>query len=143
MSIWFREYSLDDISALQRGNMGQHIGIEIVRIGPDQLEGRMPVDKRTTQPDGILHGGASVALAETLGSVGGAMVVDRERFQVVGQEINANHIRSAREGYVHGTARPIHLGRRSQVWAIEIVDDQKRLVCVSRITLAVIERQPR
>ena len=143
MSIWFREYSIDDISALQRGNMGQHIGIEIVRIGPDQLEGRMPVDKRTTQPDGILHGGASVALAETLGSVGGAMVVDRERFQVVGQEINANHIRSAREGYVHGTARPIHLGRRSQVWAIEIVDDQKRLVCVSRITLAVIERQPR
>ena len=142
MSIWFREYSIDDISALQRGNMGQHIGIEIVRIGPDQLEGRMPVDKRTTQPDGILHGGASVALAETLGSVGGAMVVDRERFQVVGQEINANHIRSAREGYVHGTARPIHIDRRSQVWAIEIVDDQKRLVCVSRITLAVIERQP-
>ena len=143
MSIWFREYSIDDISALQRGNMGQHIGIEIVRIGPDQLEGRMPVDKRTTQPDGILHGGASVALAETLGSVGGAMVVDRERFQVVGQEINANHIRSAREGFVHGTARPIHIGRRSQVWAIEIVDDQTRLVCVSRITLAVIERQPR
>ena len=143
MSIWFREYGIDDISALQRGNMGEHIGIEIVRIGPDHLEGRMPVDRRTTQPDGILHGGASVALAETLGSVGGAMVVDRERFQVVGQEINANHIRSAREGYVHGTARPIHLGRRSQVWAIEIVDDQKRLVCVSRITLAVIERQPR
>ena len=143
MSIWFREYSIDDVSALQRGNMGQHIGIEIVRIGPDQLEGRMPVDKRTTQPDGILHGGASVALAETLGSVGGAMVVDQARFQVVGQEINANHIRSAREGHVHGTARPIHLGRRSQVWAIEIVDDQKRLVCVSRITLAVIERQPR
>ena len=143
MSIWFREYSIDDVSALQRGNMGEHIGIEIVRIGPDHLEGRMPVDKRTTQPDGILHGGASVALAETLGSVGGAMVVDRERFQVVGQEINANHIRSAREGYVHGTARPIHLGRRSQVWAIEIVDDQQRLVCVSRITLAVIERQPR
>ena len=143
MSIWFREYSIDDVSALQRGNMGAHIGIEIVRIGPDHLDGRMPVDKRTTQPDGILHGGASVALAETLGSVGGAMVVDRERFQVVGQEINANHIRPVREGFVHGTARPIHLGRRSQVWTIEIVDDQKCLVCVSRITLAVIERQPR
>ena len=143
MSIWFREYSIDDVSALQRGNMGALIGIEIVRIGPDHLDGRMPVDKRTTQPDGILHGGASVALAETLGSVGGAMVVDRERFQVVGQEINANHIRPVREGFVHGTARPIHLGRRSHVWTIEIVDDQTRLICVSRITLAVIERQPR
>jgi 1,4-dihydroxy-2-naphthoyl-CoA hydrolase len=143
MSIWFREYSLDEISALQRGNMDAHIGIEIVRIGPDHLDGRMPVDERTTQPDGILHGGASVALAETLGSIGGTMVVDRERFQVVGQEINANHLRPAREGHVHGSARPIHLGRRSQVWGIEIVDDQKRLVCVSRLTLAVIERQPR
>ena len=143
MSIWFQEYSLDDISALQRGNMGGHIGIEIVRIGPDHLDARMPVDERTTQPDGILHGGASVALAETLGSIGGAMVVDRERFQVVGQEINANHLRPVRAGFVHGSARPIHIGRRSQVWAIEIVDDNQRLVCVSRLTLAVIERQPR
>jgi 1,4-dihydroxy-2-naphthoyl-CoA hydrolase len=143
MSIWFQEYSLDDISALQRGNMSGHIGIEIVRIGPDHLDARMPVDERTTQPDGILHGGASVALAETLGSISGAMVVDRERFQVVGQEINANHLRRVREGFVHGSARPIHIGRRSQVWAIEIVDDNQRLVCVSRLTLAVIERQPR
>ncbi len=143
MSIWFREYSLDEIRALQHGNMGAHIGIEIVRIGPDHLDARMPVDERTTQPDRILHGGASVALAETLGSIGGAMVVDRERFQVVGQEINANHLRAVREGHVHGSARPIHLGRRSQVWAIEIKDDRQRLVCVSRLTLAVIERQPR
>ena len=143
MSIWFREYSLDEISELQRGNMDAHIGIEIVRIGPDHLDGRMPVDERTTQPDRILHGGASVTLAETLGSIGGAMVVDRERYQVVGQEINANHLRPVREGHVHGSARPIHLGRRSQVWAIEIVDDRKRLICVSRLTLAVIERQPR
>jgi 1,4-dihydroxy-2-naphthoyl-CoA hydrolase len=143
MGIWFREYSLDEISALQRGNMDAHIGIEIVRIGPDHLDGRMPVDERTTQPDGILHGGASAALAETLGSIGGTMVVDRERFQVVGQEINANHLRPVREGHVHGSARPIHLGRRSQVWAIEIVNDQKHLVCVSRLTLAVLERQPR
>ena len=143
MSIWFREFSLDEVRALQRGNMGAHLGIEIVRIGPDHLDGRMPVDERTTQPDRILHGGASVALAETLGSIGGAMVVDRERYQVVGQEINANHLRSAREGHVHGSARPIHLGRRSQVWAIEIRDDRQRLVCVSRLTIAVIERQPR
>ncbi|MDH4261145.1 MAG: hotdog fold thioesterase [Gammaproteobacteria bacterium] len=143
MSIWYREYSIDEISALQRGNMDEHIGIEVVRIGPDHLDGRMPVDKRTTQPDGILHGGASLALAETLGSVGGAMVVDRERYQILGQEINANHLRPVREGHVHGSARPIHLGRRSQVWAIEIVDDRQRLVCVSRLTLAVVERQPR
>lgn len=143
MSIWFREYSLDEIRALQHGNMDAHIGIEIVRIGPDHLDARMPVDERTTQPDRILHGGASVALAETLGSIGGAMVVDRERFQVVGQEINANHLRAVREGHVHGSARPIHLGRRNQVWAIEIKDDRQRLVCVSRLTLAVIERQPR
>ena len=143
MSIWFREYSLDEIIALQRGNMDAHIGIEMVRIGLDHVDARMPVDERTTQPDGILHGGASVALAETLGSIGGAMVVDRERFRVVGQEINANHLRPVREGFVHGSARPIHIGRRSQVWAIEIVDDNRRLVCVSRLTLAVIERQPR
>jgi 1,4-dihydroxy-2-naphthoyl-CoA hydrolase len=142
MSIWFKHYSLDDISALQQGNMGGHIGIEIVRIGPDHLDARMPVDERTVQPDHILHGGASVTLAETLGSIGGGMTVDRERFQVVGQEINANHLRAVHEGYVHGSARPIHLGRRSQVWAIEIYDDQKRLICISRLTLAVLERQP-
>jgi 1,4-dihydroxy-2-naphthoyl-CoA hydrolase len=143
MSIWFREYSHDEINALQDGNMSAHIGIEIEHIGPDHLDGCMPVDERTTQPDGILHGGASVALAETLGSIAGSMVVDRERFQIVGQEINANHLRPVREGHVHGCARPIHLGRRSQVWAIEIKDDSQRLVCVSRLTLAVIERQAR
>lgn len=143
MSIWFRQFSLDEVRALERGTMGAHLGIEFVRIGPDHLDARMPVDERTVQPDRILHGGASVALAETLGSIGGAMVVDRERYQIVGQEINANHLRPVREGHVHGSARPIHLGRRSQVWAIEIVDDQQRLVCVSRLTIAVIERLPR
>jgi 1,4-dihydroxy-2-naphthoyl-CoA hydrolase len=143
MSIWFQQFSIDEVQSLQRDTMDVHLGIEFVRIGPDHLEARMPVDRRTMQPHGILHGGASVALAETLGSVGGSMVVDLARYLVVGQEINANHLRPAREGHVHGSARPIHLGRRSQVWGIEIVDDQKRLVCVSRLTLAVIERQPR
>ena len=143
MSIWFQQFSIDEVQSLQRDTMDVHLGIEFVRIGPDHLEARMPVDKRTMQPHGILHGGASVALAETLGSVGGSMVVDLARYLVVGQEINANHLRPAREGHVHGSARPIHLGRRSHVWGIEIVDDQKRLVCVSRLTLAVIERQPR
>jgi 1,4-dihydroxy-2-naphthoyl-CoA hydrolase len=143
MSIWFQQFSINEVQSLQRDTMDVHLGIEFVRIGPDHLEARMPVDRRTMQPHGILHGGASVALAETLGSVGGSMVVDLARYLVVGQEINANHLRPAREGHVHGSARPIHLGRRSQVWGIEIVDDQKRLVCVSRLTLAVIERQPR
>ena len=142
MSIWFQQFSTDEIKAVQRGTMDEHLGVEIVSIGPDHLSARMPVNERTVQPHGILHGGASAALAETLGSIGGSMVVDPERYRVIGQEINANHIRSVREGHVHGTARPIHLGRRSQVWAIEIVDDRKRLVCVSRLTLAVIERRP-
>ena len=103
----------------------------------------MPVDGRTMQPDRILHGGASVALAETLGSVGGTLCIDRKRFQIVGVEINANHLRPAMGGHVTGRASPIHLGRRTQVWNIEIRDDDKRLVCVSRLTIAVIERQPR
>jgi 1,4-dihydroxy-2-naphthoyl-CoA hydrolase len=143
MSIWFREFTLDEVRRFERGTLGEHLGIEMVQIGADFLEARMPVDHRTVQPDRILHGGASVALAETLGSIGGSMCVDRERFQIVGQEINANHLRPAMGGHVTGRAQPIHLGRRSQVWNIEIRDDNGRLICVSRLTIAVIERQPR
>jgi 1,4-dihydroxy-2-naphthoyl-CoA hydrolase len=143
MSIWHRQFTVEQVRAFQRDTMGAHLGIEFTGIGDDWLEARMPVDGRTMQPDRILHGGASVALAETLGSVGGSMCVDRERFQVVGQEINANHLRPATGGHVTGRASPIHLGRRSQVWNIEIADDRKRLVCVSRLTIAVVERQPR
>ena len=143
MSIWFRQFSVDEMRDFQNDTMGAHLGIEFTGVGPDWLEARMPVYGRTMQPDRILHGGASVALAETLGSVGGSMCVDRARFQIVGQEINANHLRPATGGHVTGRATPIHLGRRSQVWNIEITDDRKRLVCVSRLTIAVIERQPR
>jgi 1,4-dihydroxy-2-naphthoyl-CoA hydrolase len=143
MSIWVRQFSIDEVRKFQHDTMGEHIGIEITDIGAGYLEARMPVDGRTMQPDRILHGGASVALAETLGSVGGSMCVDRERFQIVGQEINANHLRPATGGHVVGRAKPIHLGRRSQVWNIEITDGRERLVCVSRLTIAVIERQPR
>jgi uncharacterized protein (TIGR00369 family) len=100
----------------------------------------MPVDQRTKQPAGILHGGASVALAETLGSTGANLVVDREKKLCVGLEINANHVRAMREGAVTGTARPLHLGGSTQVWEIRIVDEQQRLVCVSRITMAVLDR---
>ena len=143
MSIWFRQFTLDEARKFQHDTMGEYLGIEFVAIAPDHLDAKMPVDHRTMQPDRILHGGASVALAETLGSVGGTMCVDREQFQIVGQEINANHLRPATGGYVLGRARPIHLGRRSQVWNIEITDERQRLICVSRLTIAVIERQPR
>jgi 1,4-dihydroxy-2-naphthoyl-CoA hydrolase len=137
MSIWFRPYTLGE---LQLGGMAKHIGIELTEIGADYLRGRMPVDDRTRQPYGILHGGASVALAETLGSYGAGLVIDNTRCQCVGQEINANHVRAATDGYVIGTARPVHLGRRSHVWEIRIVDELDRLVCISRITMYILER---
>jgi 1,4-dihydroxy-2-naphthoyl-CoA hydrolase len=143
MGIWHRQFTADEVGEFQRDTMGEHLGIEVTDIGADYLEARMPVDGRTMQPDRILHGGASVALAETLGSVGGSMCIDRERFRIVGVEINANHLRPAMTGHVTGRASPVHLGRRTQVWNIEIRDDRGRLVCVSRLTVAVIERQPR
>jgi 1,4-dihydroxy-2-naphthoyl-CoA hydrolase len=145
MSIWFREYQLSDLMALKgitspTNNLATHLGIEFTELGEDFLQGRMPVDDRTKQPYGILHGGASVALAETLGSFGGNLVVDPARFTVVGQEINANHIRAVNKGFVIGTAHPFHIGTRSQVWEIRIENEAQRLVCISRLTLAVLER---
>ncbi len=139
--IWFRPYTLPELNASQRDCMVELLGIEFVELGPDHVSARMPVDSRTMQPYGLLHGGASVVLAETLASVGAVMVVDAARRQVVGQEINANHLRGVRGGHVTGTARPIHLGGRSQVWGIEIVDDAGKLVCVSRLTIAILDRR--
>ena len=136
-SIWFRPVQLDDLERYHPNTMMEHLDIRITEIGPDYLRGTMPVDKRTHQPYGLLHGGASVTLAETLGSVGAVMVIDSDKQFCVGQEINANHIRGVREGIVTGTARPYYLGRASQVWGIEIRDEQDRLVCISRITMAV------
>jgi len=138
--IWFRQPPLDTLNAFHAGTMVAHLGIEFTGLGPDHLVGRMPVDERTLQPYGLLHGGASVTLAESLGSFAAALTVDTDRVQVVGQEINANHLRAVRGGHVTGTARPIHLGRRSQVWGIEIRDDDGRLVCVSRLTMALLDR---
>jgi 1,4-dihydroxy-2-naphthoyl-CoA hydrolase len=139
MSIWRSLLSVEALNA-GRGGMNANIGILFTEIGEDFLRGTMPVDARTVQPYGLLHGGASVALAETLGSTGAAMCVDAEKYQVVGQEINANHVRAARGGLVTGTARPVHIGGRTQVWAIEIVNESGQLVCISRITVAVIKR---
>ncbi|HMN43558.1 MAG TPA: hotdog fold thioesterase [Povalibacter sp.] len=138
MSIWFQPVTLDQVRGLSIG-MAKHIGIEFTEIGDDFIRARMPVDERTRQPFGILHGGASVVLAETLGSTGAALAIDHARYRCVGQEINANHIRAIQAGFVIGTARPVHLGRRSHVWEIRIVDEQDRLVCISRITMAILD----
>jgi 1,4-dihydroxy-2-naphthoyl-CoA hydrolase len=138
--IWFRSYTLSELNSLQRDSMAGLLDIEFTELGADYLVARMPVDRRSMQPFGLLHGGASVALAESMGSVGATMVVDMQRSLVVGQEINANHVRGVRGGHVTGTARPIHLGGRSQVWGIEIVDDSGKLACISRLTLAVLDR---
>jgi len=140
MSIWRSPRSLEDLNGNQYGTLIGTLGILFTEIGADFVRGTMPVDARTVQPYGLLHGGASVALAETLGSMGAAMCVDADEYQVVGQEINANHVRAARGGLVTGTARPVHVGGRTHVWAIEIVNDARKLVCISRLTMAVIKR---
>src|SRR5271170_7198537 len=139
MSIWRSLMSLEQLNAHQ-GTLNSTLGMRFTEIGADFVRATMPVDKRTVQPYGLLHGGASVALAETLGSMGAAMCVDAAEFQVVGQEINANHVRGARSGLVTGTARPVHLGGRTQVWTIDIVNEAGKLLCTSRLTMAVIRR---
>jgi uncharacterized protein (TIGR00369 family) len=118
-------------------NMTDHLGIEFTEIGDDYIVGRMPVDYRTVQPYGILHGGASCVLAETLGSVGGSFCVEIGKQIVVGLEINANHIRPVSSGYVYGHASPLHIGKLTQVWEIKITNEKHQLVCISRLTLAV------
>lgn len=143
MGIWFANPTVEDAIGSQKGLLSDHLGIVFTELGPDYLRGTMPVGPRTRQPLGYLHGGASVAFAETLGSVAANFAVDRERFRCLGQEINANHLRPVTDGLVTGTARPFHLGARSHVWSIEIRDPGERLVCVSRLTIAVIDWRPK
>jgi 1,4-dihydroxy-2-naphthoyl-CoA hydrolase len=140
MTIWKSLRSLEDLNSTRPGTLVEHLGMEFTEIGEDFIRGTLPVDGRTRQPYGLLHGGASVALAETLGSTGATMCVDTKEFQCVGQEINANHVRGARTGLVTGTARPLHLGGRTQVWSIDIVNNEGKLVCTSRLTIAIIRR---
>ena len=142
MSIWFKkDLSIDDFALLGKDTMGEFIGIEWTELGENFLKAKMPVDNRTKQPYGLLHGGASCALAETIGSVASAMVVDHSKYYCVGLEINANHIRSAKEGFVTGIASPLHLGASTHVWDIKIHDERNKLICVSRLTVAVIPRK--
>lgn len=136
--IWFNDYSLEHVQRLCEINMVSHLGIELTELGADSLVGTMPVDERTTQPVGLLHGGASVALAESLGSIAANLCVDTDQWVCVGQEINASHLRPVRKGRVVGTARAIHIGRSSQVWEIGVVDDRQRKVCEVRLTVAVV-----
>ncbi|MGN6439166.1 MAG: hotdog fold thioesterase [Agriterribacter sp.] len=140
--IWFKkEFSLEKLQSMASGNMGEHLGIHFTEIGENYLKATMPVDHRTKQPYGLLHGGASVALAETLGSVASSLVLDTSSHICVGLEINANHIRSASQGYVTGTATAIHLGSSTHVWDIRIHDQRDRLICISRLTVAVLKRK--
>lgn len=143
-SIFFSPVSIEEINTTQiiDGQMARHLGIEMTEIGPDFMIARMPVDYRTIQRIGILHGGASLALAETVGSIAASYCVDRESFYIVGQEINANHIRPVSSGFVHATATPLHLGKSSHVWDIRIRNEEDKLTCVSRFTVAVLKKQP-
>lgn len=140
MSIWPVEVKIEQLGQIAGGTLVEHIGIEFVEIGDDYLKARMPVDRRTVQPFGVLHGGASVALAETLGSVAANICVAGQDRRCVGMEINANHVNPAFSGYVYGTARPVHLGKSTHIWEIRIADESERLICISRITLAVLEK---
>jgi 1,4-dihydroxy-2-naphthoyl-CoA hydrolase len=139
MMIWRSPLSLEKLNA-REGTLDSLLGIVFTEIGDDFVRATMPVDGRTRQPYGLLHGGASVALAETLGSTGATMCIDTKEYQCVGQEINANHVRGVRSGLVTGTARPVHVGGRTQVWIIDIVNEAGKLVCTSRLTVAVVRR---
>ena len=138
MAIWFDGFPLDYAQERGRDTVIAHLGIEVVEAGEDYLTARMPVDQRTRQPAGVLHGGASVVLAETLASWAATFCVDKSKHHCVGIEINANHVRPVSEGIVTGTARPVHLGKSTQIWEVRITDQRDKLVCVSRVTMAVL-----
>ena len=138
MSLWKKSVSVAELTAIHVDTAVQHLGIEFLEVGDDFIRARVPVDTRTRQPYGLLHGGVSVVLAETLGSCGAAYA-SAPGHRSVGLDINANHLRSATSGWVTGTARPVHVGRTTQVWQIDLADEQGRLTCVSRITMAVLE----
>ncbi len=141
MAIWKQSTDLDRIKAFDQNTLVEHLGMRVTEIGDDYVRGTMPVDARTKQPFGLLHGGASVALAESLGSLAANLVLESDKEMAVGLDINANHIRAATSGFVTGTARPLHLGRSTQVWEIRIVDEGEHLVCISRLTMAVVPRR--
>ena len=143
-SIFFTPITVEEINSTQiiEGQMARYLGIEMTEIGSDFMTAKMPVDHRTIQRIGILHGGASLALAETVGSIAASYCVDRSLFYIVGQEINANHIRPVKSGFVYATATPLHLGKTSHVWDIKVKNEEGKLTCVSRFTVAVQKKDP-
>ncbi len=140
-TILHTSFTPESLNQFGKNTLSEHLGIQITEIGADFIEATMPVDHRTHQPYGLLHGGASVALAETLGSIAAQCTLEDPNKYCVGLEINANHIKSVKTGLVIGTARPVHIGQRTQVWEIRITNENKELVCVSRITMAVVDRR--
>jgi 1,4-dihydroxy-2-naphthoyl-CoA hydrolase len=141
MAIWFKEFTLDELNKRSSNTLGEFLGIEFTQSGDDFLTATMPVTNRTKQPIGILHGGANVVLAETIASTAANLVVDINHFYCVGLEINANHIRSVKEGLVTAITTPIHLGRTTQIWEIKIFNEEGKQTCISRMTASVITRK--
>lgn len=141
MRIWQRAFTPEEAMKSRAGTMMEHLGIEITAVGDDYLSARMPVDQRTKQPFGIMHGGASCVLAETVGSIAASYCIDLSQVTCVGVEINTSHIKAVKEGYVIGTARPYHIGKSTHVWGIEIRDESQALVSVSRLRMAILERR--
>ena len=141
-SIWYKTPDPALIDAMSEGTIDEHLGIKITQVGDDYLSGTMPADKRTFQPYGIVHGGANVVLAESLGSIAGAHVIDTNSLLCLGQEVSATHLRPVSSGIVTGTARPIHLGKRSHVWEIRLENDQGKLSCIAKLILAIVPKDP-
>lgn len=139
MPIWKTNLSLEQANLHMQNTAADNLGIEVLEIGNDFFKGRMPIDKRTVQPMGVLHGGASILFAETLGSYAAGLVAG-DQFYCVGQEVNGNHLRGVSEGWVYGIAKPYHIGRKSQVWGIEITNEQGKMVCIARLTMAVLPK---
>lgn len=140
MSIWYKDVSLEELTLRNKKTMSDFLSIEFIEIGDDFITAKMPVDDRTKQPVGIMHGGASCVLAETVGSIAANFCVDPAKYYCVGLDINTNHIRSIREGFVYATAKPFHLGRSTQVWGINIVNDKQQMISVNRLTMTVLTK---
>lgn len=142
MIVWFdKNVSLENLKSLGKGTMTEHLGIEWIELGHNFIKAKMPVDHRTNQPYGLLHGGASCVLAETLGSVASHLIVDSSQFYCVGIEINANHIRSVKSGFVYGVCSPLHIGSSTHVWDIRMTNEEGKLICISRLTVAIIKKK--
>ena len=140
MKIWFKDYKLEDMKHFEKNSILSQLGITYTELGDDFIKAKMAVDWRTHQPQGVLHGGASVVLAESLGSTAANLVVDTEKYYCVGLDVNANHLRPASSHFVYGVTKPIHIGRKTQVWEIKITNEEGKMICISRLTMAVIER---